>query len=166
MIRVVESNMIFEFEEKHIFQIENSNLHSSLGDGIKTVEFVVSVKPDEILFVEAKSSSPQPKAENKERFDEFIDEISDKFIHSFNMYLTSVLKRNLVDKIPDKLLNIELETAKFKFILIIKGHKIEWLQPLKDAFDRIMIDYNKIWKSSVIIMNDEIAQEFKLIKER
>ena len=53
MIRVVESNMIFEFEEKHIFQIENSNLHSSLGDGIKTVEFVVSVKPDEILFVEA-----------------------------------------------------------------------------------------------------------------
>ena len=90
MIRVVESNMIFEFEEKHIFQIENSNLHSSLGDGIKTVEFVVSVKPDEILFVEAKSSSPQPKAENKERFDEFIDEISDKFIHSFNMYLTSV----------------------------------------------------------------------------
>ena len=166
MIRVVESNMIFEFEEKHIFQIENSNLHSSLGDGIKTVEFVVSVKPDEILFVEAKSSSPQPKAENKERFDEFIDEISDKFIHSFNMYLTSVLKRNLVDKIPDKLLNIELETAKFKFILIIKGHKIEWLQPLKDAFDRIMIDYNKIWKSSVIIMNDEIAKEFKLTKER
>ena len=166
MIRVVESNMIFEFEEKHIFQIENSNLHSSLGDGIKTVEFVVSVKPDEILFVEAKSSSPQPKAENKERFDEFIDEISDKFIHSFNMYLTSVLKRNLVDKIPDKLLNIELETAKFKFILIIKGHKIEWLQPLKDAFDRIMIDYNKIWKSSVIIMNDEIAKEFKLNKER
>ena len=166
MIRVVESNMIFEFEEKHIFQIKNSNLHSSLGDGIKTVEFVVSVKPDEILFVEAKSSSPQPKAENKERFDEFIDEISDKFIHSFNMYLTSVLKRNLVDKIPDKLLNIELETAKFKFILIIKGHKIEWLQPLKDAFDRIMIDYNKIWKSSVIIMNDEIAKEFKLIKER
>ncbi len=166
MIRVVESNMIFEFEEKHIFQIENSNLHSSLGDGIKTVEFVVSVKPDEILFVEAKSSSPQPKAENKERFDEFIDEISDKFIHSFNMYLTSVLKRNLVDKIPDKLLNIELETAKLKFILIIKGHKIEWLQPLKDAFDRIMIDYNKIWKSSVIIMNDEIAKEFKLIKER
>ena len=166
MIRVVESNMIFEFEEKHIFQIENSNLHSNLGDGIKTVEFVVSVKPDEILFVEAKSSSPQPKAENKERFDEFIDEISDKFIHSFNMYLTSVLKRNLVDKIPDKLLNIELETAKFKFILIIKGHKIEWLQPLKDAFDRIMIDYNKIWKSSVIIMNDEIAKEFKLIKER
>lgn len=166
MIRVVESNMIFEFEEKHIFQIENSNLHSSLGDGIKTVEFVVSVKPDEILFVEAKSSSPQPKAENKERFDEFIDEISDKFIHSFNMYLTSVLKRNLVDKIPDKILNIELETAKFKFILIIKGHKIEWLQPLKDAFDRIMIDYNKIWKSSVIIMNDEIAKEFKLIKER
>ena len=166
MIRVVESNMIFEFEEKHIFKIENSNLHSSLGDGIKTVEFVVSVKPDEILFVEAKSSSPQPKAENKERFDEFIDEISDKFIHSFNMYLTSVLKRNLVDKIPDKLLNIELETAKFKFILIIKGHKIEWLQPLKDAFDRIMIDYNKIWKSSVIIMNDEIAKEFKLIKER
>lgn len=165
MKRIEESGMVFEFEEDVIFQIEKSELHLNLGEGIKTVEFIVSLKADELLFVEAKSSSPQPTAVNKENFDVFIREISDKFLHSYNMYLSAVLKRNPFDKISEKLLGIELDRAMFKFILIIKGHKIEWLPPLKDAFTKELIAHNKIWNSKVIMMNEEIAKEYNLVKE-
>lgn len=165
MIQIEESKMIFEFKEEQLFRIENSKLHRCIGEGIKTVEFLVTLKEDEIYFVEAKSSSPQPTTENKEKFDTFISEISDKFLHSFNMYLSAILKRNHYDEIPKTLININKEKAVFKFILIIKGHQIEWLQPLKDAIYKKLLYQNKIWKNSVILMNEEIAKEYKLVKE-
>lgn len=41
MKTVIESGMKFgEFSEEKLFLIENSKLHRSLGEGIKTVEFV------------------------------------------------------------------------------------------------------------------------------
>lgn len=166
MIQIEESKMLFEFEKERVFRIENSKLQKSIGEGIKTVEFLVTLKEDEIYFVEAKSSSPQPTPENKEKFDTFINEISDKFLHSFNMYLSAILKRNHYDEIPTTLIDINKEKVEFKFILIIKGHKIEWLQPLKDAIYKKLLHQNKIWKNSVILMNEEIAKDYKPVKER
>ena len=49
---------------------------------------------NEINFIEAKSSSPRPTKDNFVRFNEFIGEISDKFIHSFKLYYSVILKRN------------------------------------------------------------------------
>lgn len=164
MIRIQESKMIFEFNEEQIFQIENSKLHHDIGDGIKTVEFVVTVKENEIYFVEAKSSSPRPIPENKEKFETFINEISDKFIHSFNMYLSAVLERNNFEEIPEKLFEIKKDKAIFKFILIIKNHSIEWLLPLKEAIHKKILPHIKIWESNVVLMNEEIAREYMLIK--
>jgi|BioPla2DNA2_1021312.scaffolds.fasta_scaffold10131_2 hypothetical protein len=165
MIQIEESKMLFEFKEGQVFRIENSILQKSIGEGIKTVEFLVTLKEDEICFIEAKSSSPRPTPENKEKFDTFINEISDKFLHSFNMYLSAILKRNHYDEIPSALIDINKEKAAFKYILIIKGHKIEWLQPLKDAIYKKLLHQNKIWKNSVILMNEEIAKQYKLVKE-
>jgi len=165
MIQIEESKMLFEFKEGQVFRIENSILQKSIGEGIKTVEFLVTLKEDEICFIEAKSSSPRPTPENKEKFDTFINEISDKFLHSFNMYLSAILKRNHYDEIPSALIDINKEKAAFKFILIIKGHKIEWLQPLKDAIYKKLLHQNKSWKNSVILMNEEIAKQYKLVKE-
>jgi len=39
------------------------------------------------------------------------------------------------------------------------------LQPLKDAIYKKLLHQNKIWRSSVILMNEKIAKEYKLVKE-
>lgn len=58
MKRIEESGMVFQFPAAKIFQIEGSALHDSVGNGIKTVEFIVCLKEDELNFIEAKSSRP------------------------------------------------------------------------------------------------------------
>lgn len=162
MIRIEESNMSFEFREEDIFQIENSKLQKSLGNGIKTVEFIVSVKDNELYFIEAKSSSPQPRIDNKEKFDTFVTEIAEKFMHSFNMYLSAIMKRNIYEEIPSKFFNIDESIANFKFILIIKNHEIEWLSPIKDAINKKLLDHTQIWKSNIVLLNETLAKEYNI----
>ncbi|WP_193768957.1 hypothetical protein [Metasolibacillus meyeri] len=165
MIQVSESDMLFEFEENQIFSIENSRLHTEIGKGIKSVEFVVSLKEQEFVFIEAKSSSPQPTKDNQEKFDTFIQDVSDKFVHAFNMFLTAILRRYHDEAIPINFLEMNKQEATFKFILIIKGHQIEWLQPLQDAFSKSLLYHRKIWGSHVIVMNEELARDYRLVKE-
>lgn len=165
MIQVRESNMLFEFEEDQIFPIENSQLHTEIGEGIKSVEFVVSLKEQEFAFIEAKSSSPQPTKDNQEKFDTFIKDVSDKFVHAFNMFLTAILHRYHDEAIPTNFLEMNKEAAVFKFILIIKGHRMEWLQPLQDAFSKHLLYHRKIWGSHVVVMNEELARDYSLVKE-
>lgn len=43
-----------EFDESNLFHIENSKIYRDLGDGIKTVEFILKYKEDSIIFLEAK----------------------------------------------------------------------------------------------------------------
>lgn len=165
MIQVRESNMLFEFEENQIFRIENSQLHIGMGEGIKSVEFVVSLKEREFVFIEAKSSSPQPIKDNQEKFDAFIKDVSDKFVHAFNMFLTAILHRYHDETIPTNFLEMNKKDAVFKFILIIKGHRMEWLPPLQDAFSKNLLYHRKIWGSHVVVMNEELAKDYRLVKE-
>jgi len=54
---ITESKM--EFISDNAFRIEKSPLYTNLGEGIKSVEFI-RVKEDNLLFVEARSSFPDP----------------------------------------------------------------------------------------------------------
>jgi hypothetical protein len=166
MVEIKESNMIFgDFEEDKIFNIEKSKLHNKLKNGIKVVEFVLLRNENELNFIEAKSSSPRPTKQNVIRFNEFIDEISDKFIHSFNLFYSAVLKRNKdYGEINNNFFELDNSKIKLKFILIIKGHEIEWLLPISDALKKKLAYQNIIWKSEVIVMNDDIANKYKLVK--
>ena len=99
-----------------------------------------------------------------ERFDEFIGEITEKFIHSFNLYYSGIMRRNTgYYEISNKFFDINNSEVKFKFILVIKNHKIEWLAPLSEALKRQLIVHNTIWKSEVIVINEDMAREYKLI---
>lgn len=166
MVEIKESNMIFgDFEDNSIFQIEKCKLYKKIGNGIKVVEFILLTNENELNFIEAKSSSPRPTKENFIRFNEFIDEISDKFIHSFNVYYSAILKRNNhYEEIPDNFLKVDNRKIKFKCILVIKGHKIEWLLPISDSLKKKMSYHNVIWKSDIIVMNDDIAKDYNLVK--
>ena len=61
-------------------------------------------------------------------------------------------------------MNLDNSQINFKFILVIKGHRTEWLMPLSDALKESMAYHNTIWKSQVVVFNDELAKKYKLIK--
>ena len=165
MKRITESGMVFQFPAEQIFQIEGSALHRDIGEGIKTVEFIACLKDNELDFIEAKSSSPRPTKENQDRFEEFISEIADKFIHSFNLYISAFLGRHDNHELTGRVGAVDNSKARYKFILIIKGHQIDWLLPLKDALEKKILHHRKIWQSKVILMNEEIAQKYKLVRK-
>lgn len=53
--------------------------------------------------------------------------------------------------------------AKFIFVLVIRGHKKEWLLPLQEELNQKLLYHYSIWKSRIIVMNDEIAREYHLV---
>lgn len=164
MYTTIESKMVFgPFEEADVFEIEKSNVNQMIGEHIRTVEFVISREENQILFIEAKSSSPQERT-SKERYDEFITEIVEKFVQSFEIYHTLRYNRYHTDKGMGKnLKQQEWDKVEIKFVLVIHGHEKEWLAPLREALIRNMSAYLKIWKSAVGVLNDEMAKRYNLI---
>jgi hypothetical protein len=76
---ITESGM--NFIANNAFHIEKSNIYTKLKDSIKTVEFI-RAKGDNLLFVEAKSSFPNPNnPESYTKFQSEIDDICDKFVY-------------------------------------------------------------------------------------
>jgi len=67
---ITESGM--DFVADNAFHIEKSEVYAKLKDNIKTVEFI-RAKGDKLLFMEAKSSFPNPN--NHESSVEFQSEI-------------------------------------------------------------------------------------------
>ena len=164
MYTITESEMIFgPFEEADVFEIEKSNVNQLIGERIRTVEFVICREENRILFVEAKSSLPREQT-SKERYDAFVTEITDKFVHSFEIYHTLKYNRYHIDQdIGEHLKQQEWDKVQIKFVLVIRGHKKEWLAPLREALMKNMSAYLKIWKSTVVVLNDEMAKRYHLI---
>lgn len=166
MYTTIESKMVFgPFQEADVFEIEKSNVNQMIGEHIRTVEFVLRRKENQILFIEAKSSSPQERT-SKERYDEFIAEIVEKFVQSFEIYHTLRYNRYNTDvSMGEHLVQQEWDKVEIKFVLVIHGHEKEWLVPLREALIRNMSAYLKIWKSAVVVLNDEMARRYHLISE-
>ena len=80
---IEESGMRFgEFEDRDLFLIEKSEIFRSLGEGIKTVEFIVKRDDRLVIFLEAKTSCPNENnrnesAEKAKKFEEYFQDISD-----------------------------------------------------------------------------------------
>ncbi|MEA5003852.1 MAG: hypothetical protein VB081_10170, partial [Christensenella sp.] len=130
-VNIPESGLIFgEYEESHLFYVEKSSIYNKLGNGICTIEFVLYNKHDKVLMIEAKSSSPKPS--NQEDFDSFIDEIYNKFAHSVELYFSLVLNRIDDNKgeMPDVFKSTDYSIVEIKLLLVINGHKQEWLSPI------------------------------------
>lgn len=164
MVKITESKMVFgPYDEEDVFEIEKSELNQMAGEGINTVEFMLVRDISKVLFIEAKSSTPR-ESTNKERFDEFIEEIREKFIHSFELFHALRCRRyETITKIGSNLENMDWEKSEIKFVFVIHGHHIEWLPPIREALLKEMESFSKIWKSDVIVLNDEMAMKRNLI---
>ena len=83
MKSIPESDVIFgPYDEKDLFHIEKSELYKSLGEGLKTVEFILRASATEqgIVFVEAKSNGSNPEnkdtsEEKRKKFEKFYTDV-------------------------------------------------------------------------------------------
>lgn len=99
-----------------------------------------------------------------ERYQEFLTEITEKFIHSFDMLNAYFLGRyDDGGQMGSDIKSITCANASFIFVLVIRGHKDTWLLPLQEELNRKLRYHASIWKSRVIVMNDTIAREYNLV---
>lgn len=165
MIMIRESGMDFgPFNENDIFEIEKSSLMSSMKSKIKSAEFILN-KNSYLWIIEAKSSSPRP--DNKENFDNFIEEIHEKFANTFLIFNAAKIGRHDASEFPSSFKNINIKEVQYKFFLVIRGHKEEWLYPLQDAMQLVMYRLVKacnIARPAIFVINDTIAREKGLIE--
>lgn len=164
MIEIQESKMLFgPYEEADIFKIETSSINQKAGEKIGIVEFVLRRNENKILFIEAKSSSPRENT-SKERYNEFISEITNKFLNSFELYQALLYGRYETDEqIGKNLKELNWKVSEIKFVLIINGHAKEWLVPIREALIKNMRNFLSIWKGAIIVLNEEMAKQKHLI---
>lgn len=168
---IPESEMNFgPFEEAALFQIEKSKIYKDLGTGIKTVEFILRYAEDSIVFLEAKKSCPNAanryeSEEKGEKFEEYYASITEKFVASLQIYLTTILdKYENTSEVGTKLQNVHsLRDIQLKFILVVKNAKdVTWLAgPLAELKARLL-QIRKIWGVEVAVLNEELAGQYKL----
>ena len=86
------------FADEHCFRIEQSAAYFAMrNDGIRVVEAIVlwpsGTAESKLCLIEAKSSSPR-QANDGESFEKYIEEVFDKFAHSYQLF-AALLTRNL-----------------------------------------------------------------------
>ena len=173
MITIEESKMVFgPYPEENVFRIEDSGLHASFGEGIKTVEFILLQGREKLLFVEAKTSCPNPfnKEESKEKaekFEAYFAEIADKFIDSLQMLLNVALKRKEnIEEIGKYIKELNYAGVKIRFILVIQNaENEEWLAGPKEELNARLQRWRQLWKAEIVVLNEKLAEKYKLIQK-
>lgn len=168
---ISESEMNFGvFDESDLFYIEKSQIYHELGEGIKTVEFILKYDNKSIVFLEAKKSCPNTfnrfESEEKEKkFEEYYSSITDKFTASLQIYLAAILEKyDNSSEIGESLRAVtDLKNINLKFILVIKNVKdITWLAgPLAELKARLLM-LRKIWNIELAVLDEELAGKYGL----
>ncbi|MDO5424058.1 MAG: hypothetical protein Q4F41_10065 [Eubacteriales bacterium] len=168
---IAESGVEFgPFEEERLFRIEHSEVHKRAGKGIKAVEFVYLTKKANLLFVEAKTSCPNPENRDKDsdmrkKYEETYSEITDKFIDSLHMFAAMALGRYGEKPGAGQLIRRTYSEIGIKFVLVITGAKEEWLMGPKAELEARLLRVRNIWKADVIVLNKDMATRYGLIRD-
>ena len=158
---ITESGM--DFIADNTFFIEKATLYLNLGSGVRSVEFV-RLMGDKLLFIEARTTFPNPNnpsVENYAKFKSEIEEICEKFIHSLNLY-SSVKTGVAEDALPDNF--VSPDKVFLSFILVVKNHELKWCKPIREKLKMSLPVYvKKIWKPEVFVINQDTAVERNLV---
>ena len=162
--------MVFgPYDEALFFHIEKSALYGQLQEAFKIAEFVLmrQQKSGPVLWiVEAKSSSPQPQ--NQKDYASYIDEIKSKLTNGLLLSCSVVIGRhpNGRASLPAALRTIDLTNVQFRLALVVRGHKREWLPPLREKITETLMPVIKAWNLSsgdVMVLNEQLAQKHGLV---
>lgn len=166
-----ESGMTFgPYDEDYIFRVEVSETYRAIQHKVQMAEFLLLRTqvnaPPFVWVVEAKHSSPRP--ETQPNFNEFIAEIRDKLTNALTVGVASILKRHPAAnaELPNLFKALDLSNTEFRLVLIINGHRKEWLQPLQDALRSALHSTSQAWALSpnaVVVINHENAKRLGLI---
>ena len=155
--RYIEDMSYIRFVADNTFHIEKSMLYSKIGENIKSVEFI-RLKDKELLFIEAKTTFPNPDNSSEENFERLqieVNEICEKFIHSLNLFSSIKTYVNEDEFAADFALS---EKVSLVFMLVIKNHEPLWCRKLKPIIIAALPVYMKrIWKPEVRIINHATA---------
>ncbi len=164
---IEESGMRFgPFLSEDLYHIEASQAYASLGNGFSSVEFVCMKQRNEkkyLYFIEAKSSSPNPE-NGEERFYEWIDEVSQKFKDSLQLFIAAELGIQSDAQIGQHILEAEMAECGIKFIVVLSQHKKEWLPPIRDALTVQLRKMLRIWRAEIIALNRDMAHTYGLVQ--
>ena len=122
---------------------------------------------ERIALIEAKASVPNDK--NVERLSSLFADISKKFADSLELFSDMKSKRygeEAFMRLPVKLRFSKLGYDQYHIVLIIHGHRLEWLTGLLDALKYELRSVVKQWNlkdSNVKVYNDEFAKEYNFI---
>lgn len=168
---IIESGMTFgPFAAGECFHVEKSQCYAQVQKGVQMAEFLLlrqtRGKAPVIWVVEAKSSSPRPGTQPN--FAEFISEVCTKLTNGFLLGLAARLQRHPAaeQELPAPFQTVELRETGFRFVLVIDGHKQEWLVPLQDALSLALKSVVRTWAlppTAVVVLNNASAQKYGLI---
>jgi hypothetical protein len=171
MVDFVESGMHFgPFQVESIFKVEESDLYKKISKDVKISDFFLLRSNRglvEMFIIEAKSSSPTPT--NETHFTTYIDELTQKFESSLNLFVSATLGRHGAcrDALPADFNRVAMADLKIVFILIVKGHKKEWLIPIKDKLDLLLKQFARthaLKSPYVLALNDTMARSNGFIR--
>ena len=170
-IIIEESGMKFgEYRKEDVFRIESSETYISMfrGKDTKTVEFVMCHN-DDLIFLEAKTSAPNYKNaadKNKEKYDEFVSSINQKFCNSVDLFFSSILGRHGKSEISQELLELDYSNIKILFVIVIKKGS-EYKDSLRHYQEKFNIELRtkmKLWRiSNVLVIDEEKARKRGLV---
>ncbi|MBE6111696.1 MAG: hypothetical protein E7195_01590 [Peptococcaceae bacterium] len=162
-VQIIESGMVFgDFAEQDVLHIEKTETYQNIKDHVKTVEFLYTPSHKGIFFIEAKSSTPNPN--KKADYTAFINEICDKFSHSFQLFSSMYMERQQ-DLLTGTFAEIDYKTVKFVLVLVVNGHLEEWLPPLKAELEQHLRYHKQIWDTEIVVLNEVLAQQKHLVKK-
>ena len=155
------------FEDENIFHIEKSKVYCSLGTHVKITEFLLlkqNEKQPHVWLIEAKQSSPSPLSTIA--WTDYISELKEKFQNAILLFIALYENRHSDAGLSDNFTKIRLDNAQFRFVLVVHGHLLHWLPPLKDELTFKLLPLIKtlnLGPDPVIVLNDTLAFEQGLI---
>ena len=83
--------------------------------------------------------------------------------------MASILKRHprYESELSQDFRSIDCSKVDFRLVLVVNGHKKEWLPDLQDALAKKLQVTRKIWNlgaNAVAVMNEQVARERGLIQ--
>ncbi len=168
---IAESGLVFgPFHDAHCFYIEKSAVYLAVQNRVPMAEFLLlqpkAARPLRVWVVEAKKSSPQ--SGDFIRFHHFIDETRQKLTNGLTLGVAARLKRHVAaeNELSPDFKSMDLATAEFRLVLVINGHKREWLPELQNALSKALHTVVRTWalgSMAVVVLNEEGARKHGLI---
>lgn len=172
---ILESGMRFgPYPAGQCFYIEKSQSYKRIEEGVQIAEFLLlhqkAGQPPVVWIIEAKSSSPNPA--NPVDFPQYIDDIRCKLTNAFLLCIAARLNRHNApadapaNELPAPFQALDLQHTGFRFVLVINGHKEEWLAPVQEALSLALKPVVKTWvlpPFSVVVLNHDLAAQNGLV---